>query len=366
MVVVRDLSAHQGSQIVSSIVRVMIDEGIRRFTGIANVGEAYRSLMPGITQDSVIGIKVNCINGSLSTHPTVVNALVEGLLTMNVGGSPFPANNIIIWDRTNWELQGAGYTINTGATGVRCFGTDTVGYHSMYLNVNGSNQHPSRILTDYCDYLINFGVMKNHSFAGVTFTMKNHYGSIQYPGSLHGGYCNPYIPSLNQQIRDVLDVQESLFVVDGIFGCYYGGPGGPPNMTYDGILLSQDRVAVDAIGRDILQDYGCTTLGISGYIDTAAGPPYYLGTANLNDIERRDIMNPSMEIENLSITHADPDVILSWLTPEYSGLFKVLRSTDPSFGTYEEIATLSENTFTDAGALSSSIEYFYRVVKTWG
>ena len=366
VLVVRDMAAHTGSQIETDIVQVMMDEAIRRYTNIMDIGEAYRSVFPGISIDSVIGIKVNCINNSLSTHPLVVNALANGLQKMTFSGTPFPANNIIIWDRTTWELQNAGYTINSGSTGVRCFSSYSVGYDNMYLNCNGSNQHPSKILTEYCDYLVSFGVMKNHSFAGVTFSMKNHYGSIQNPGGLHGGYCNPYIPSLNQQIRDVLDIQETLFIVDGVFGCYYGGPGGPPNMIYDGIILGEDRVAVDAVCRDILDDYGCTTINISGYVDTAAQPPYSLGIADLSQIERVDILDPSKPVENLTVTHDSSDAILRWSTPEYTGLFKVLRSQDPEFNTYEEIATLSGNGYTDPQALISAEKYYYRVLKIWG
>jgi len=366
VLVVRDMAAHTGSQIEADIVRVMMDEAIRRYTNIMDVGEAYRSVFPGISSDSVIGIKVNCINSSLSTHPMVVDALATGLQEMTFSGDPFPANNIIIWDRTTWELQNAGYTINSGSTGIRCFSSDSVGYDNMYLNCNGSYQHPSKILTEYCNYLISFGVMKNHGFAGVTFSMKNHYGSIQNPGGMHGNNCNPYVPSVNQQIRDVLGIQESLFIVDAVFGCYYGGPGGPPNMTYDGIILGEDRVAVDAVCRSILADHGCTTINISGYIDTAAQPPYSLGIADLSQIERVDVLNPSKPVENLMVIHNGSDAILEWSTPEYTGLFKILRSQDPEFNSYEEIATLSGNSYTDPQALTSVEKYYYRVLKTWG
>ncbi len=365
IVVVRDDDAHSGSQVVANIAQVMMDEAIRRFTGMVDIGEAYLAVLPGITTSSVIGIKVNCLY-NLCTHPIVVDALINGLLQMNPGGNPFPANNIIIWDNTSWRLQNGGYTINTGSTGVRCFGTNVVGYNSMYLNCNGSYQRPSNILTNYCDYLIDFAVLKNHSFAGVTLSMKNHLGSIHSPGGLHGGYCNPYIPALNQQIRDVLDVQETLHIVDAIFGVYYGGPGGSPNMIYDGIILGEDRVAVDAIGRQILDDAGCSTIGISTHVDTAAGAPYFLGTADLAAIDRMDVQNPSMAVTNLTVEPVGQDVVLSWSTPEYMGLIKVQRSTDPDFVTYDEIATLNGNMYVDSGVLASSGKYFYRVVKVWG
>lgn len=366
VVVVRDTASHQGSQISTAVTQVMMDETIRRYTGITDLGDAYRSVFPGITENSVVGIKINCINSSLPTHLELVAALTNGLQKMQINGNPFPANNIIIWDRTTYELQNAGYSINTGTTGVRCFSSQYAGYSDVYLNCNGSHQHPSRILTDYCDYLISFGALKNHSTAGVTLTMKNHYGSIQSPGAMHGNYCDPYIPSLNQQIRDVLTVQETLFIIDGIFGITYGGPGGSPNLNYEGIILSEDRVAVDAVCRDILDEAGCPTISIATHVDTAAQAPYNLGTADLNTIERIDVQDPSCAVGDLSVIHSDPDIILEWSAPAYTGLFTVQRSVDPDFAGFEEIGTTYDHTYTDADALNAGVKYFYRIVKTWG
>ncbi|MBU1650608.1 twin-arginine translocation signal domain-containing protein, partial [bacterium] len=101
VVIVRDAAAHVGSQIDAEIAQVMMDEAIRRYTGYSDLSTAYQSVFPGITESSVIGIKVNCINNSLSTHPLAVEALTNGLQQMQFGGNYFAANNIIVWDRTN-------------------------------------------------------------------------------------------------------------------------------------------------------------------------------------------------------------------------------------------------------------------------
>ena len=137
-------------------------------------------------------------------------------------------------------------------------------------------------------------------------------------------------------------------------------------MIYDGIILGEDRVAVDAIGRQILADAGCSTLGISGHVDTAAGAPYFLGTADLTAIDRMDVQNPSIAVTSLTVEPVGQDMVLSWTTPEYMGLIKVQRSTDPDFGTYDDIATLNGNSYIDSGILASNHKYFYRVVKVWG
>jgi hypothetical protein len=59
------------------------------------------------------------------------------------------------------------------------------------------------------------------------------------------------------------------------------------------------------------------------------------------------------------------DAVLSWDTPEYTGLVTVQRSINPSFVTYDEIATINGNSYVDSGMLGPSSKYFYRVVKTW-
>lgn len=297
VVMVIDEQANAGSTINPDVVRIMIDEGVKALTEAASPAEAWLTLFPDLATDYCTGIKINTINYYLSSHPQVALPLAGSLAATPTGISNYPENQIIIWDREDWELQTAGYTINSGTTGVRCFGTNTVGYNSMYLNCNGSYQQPSNILTDSCDGLINLAVLKNHNFAGVALGLKNHLGVIQWPSSLHANYCNPFVPSLNQQIRDELPVQENLFVIDAIFGDYSGGPSGPPNMNPKTIILSEDRVAADAIARDMLESAGCPTIGISGHVDTASQPPYSLGVSNLAEIEVITVENPSIGVK---------------------------------------------------------------------
>ena len=300
VVVVTDEECTSGSSINRDILQIVVDTAIKAYTEINDVGEAWISLFPGITSDSVIGIKVSLLNASVPTNPETANAVIDGLLQMPVAGG-FDPNNVIIWDRTNYDLSNAGYTINTGTTGVRCFGTNQSGVGYDYGNpitVNGVNSYPSRIMTELNDYIINLAVLKDHSISGATLSMKNHYGSVNNPGSLHGGYCNPYIPSLNQKIRDELGDKQKICLVDGLFGMYYGGPTGPPNFIYNGVLISEDPVAIDRIGLDILVEQGMNHSWQASHIETASQPPYNLGNYDLSLIDRIDIINPSLGVSS--------------------------------------------------------------------
>lgn len=295
-----DAGATSGSSTINEpIVQVMVDESIKALTGVPDVGAAWQSVFPGITESSVIGIKVNCINSLHSTHPAVVNCIVSGLARMDFGGTLFRKNNIILWDESDSYLTSGGYTIYDGAdpTRVRCFGTSHsgIGYDTINFNVNGVTSHPSKILSQFCDYIVDAAVLRTHSIANVTLTMKNHYGSVNNPGSLHGGSCSPYIPALNAQIRDVVTPNniQKLFFIDGLFALYSGGPGGSPNFNPKLILMSRDPVACDTQGQNVInverQAHGLGALN-AAHIRVAAQAPYNLGTTDVNLIE---INNPT-------------------------------------------------------------------------
>ncbi len=296
-----DENATTGSTINESVVQIMMDESIKTITGMSDVGEAWKSIFPGITENSVISIKINCINSAVPTHPHFVNTITNGLTQMEFNSVNYQRNNVILWDRTDGELYSSGYTIYDGSDPdtVRCFGTNHagVGYDSTCsLDVPGGPTNPSRILSQMSDYLINVAVLKNHNQAQVTLAMKNHYGSAQ-PVPSHTGYVNPGIPALNQQIRDVItpnDIQK-IFIIDALYGSILAGPGGSPNCNPKKIIMSFDTVACDYQGWNLINEErvarGWSPIAWPIYhIQTAAQPPYNLGTTDVNLIE---INNPT-------------------------------------------------------------------------
>ena len=315
VVIVTDETASSGITIVPDVVAVMMDRGIMGLTGQPSVGQAWQSLFPGITPDSRIGIKINCINRYLSSHPEVVAAIVNGLAAMEVGKILFPRNNIIVWDRYNYELTRAGHSIyfDSDPDTYRCFGTDQFGYGydaGRLIEVyDGRTSYPSSILTQHCDYLINLSVLKNHTMSGITGSLKNHFGSVNNPAALHGTSnqnCDPFIPALNRRIIDQLEVSQVVNICDAIFGISSGGPMGNPQFAYNGLLISCDPVALDYQERQVLVDHGCGTATQATHIDTAAWPPYDLGTNNPLEMDVRHISNPSTGIEDSDRTPSRP------------------------------------------------------------
>lgn len=223
-------------------------------------------------QDKV-GIKVNTLSGrKLSTHPGLVRAIVKGLRMAGVA-----EKNILIWDRMTRELERAGFTINSRG-GVRCFGTDVVGYEKNPRIIGSIGSCFSRIITDFCTALVNVPVLKDHDLAGVTLGMKNFFGAIHNPNKYHDNSCSPYVADLNSHplIRDRL----RLIVCDGLIALCHGGPAYKKKWAWDyrGLLIGLDPVAIDRVGAGIIEKrrkaVGLPSLKEAGreakYIDVAA------------------------------------------------------------------------------------------------
>jgi hypothetical protein len=226
----------------------------------------------------------------------MAEAIVKGMAQMPLGSGTFPENNVIVWDRSNNELTvNGGYSLNTGTTGWRCFGTDQigVGYSATAWDVAGVSQNPSRLLSELCDYIINLAVLKHHSESEVSLTLKNHYGSIHDPGSLHANLCDPYIAVLNRTIQQSHPGKQVLAMADCLFGCYSGGPSGPPQFFYKGLIMSRDPVACDQQGLCIIN-----ALRLQNNLQPVQAPhlataaSYGLGTNDPTAMDVRTITNP--------------------------------------------------------------------------
>lgn len=280
-----------------NVVKSMIDEGIRTFTGISNVGAAWKSIFPGITADNKIGIKVNTLFSTKNngTHPQVAKAVTDGLIQMDFGGTTFPSNNIIIFDQSTNYLAVQGYTLNSSNTGVRCFPTSA--YSSENFNVSGVSLKISTIVTQQVDYLINIGCLKQHSITGVTHCLKNLYGTINNPGACHGNYGDPYIPAIAALAP--IKSKQKFCIIDALYGVTSNGPGGSINCNPNKIIMGQDIVAVDYTGRELLKSLGLTLNEYTKatYIDTAA-TVYSLGTNSPDQINVINIVG-SLGVEQI-------------------------------------------------------------------
>src|SRR5690606_1579524 len=109
----------------------LLDAAMQKATKSPDAPTAWRSLFKPADR---VGIKVNTLG--LTTQRAVVDAIAAGLRSAGV-----PAENIIIWDRFDVELEQAGFKLNKSAGGVKCRGTDAEHTGSGYLpDVENSGQ----------------------------------------------------------------------------------------------------------------------------------------------------------------------------------------------------------------------------------
>ncbi|NYI49726.1 DUF362 domain-containing protein [Macellibacteroides fermentans] len=192
---------------------------------------------------------------------------------------------MMIWDRREMQLHETGYT-EDNYPGIKIKGTecqdaqggfinkdgkfysedridkkcyffaDVEGeydaYTMPYMVNGGKNSYFTKICTEDVTKIINVPVLKNAGSA-VTLCLKNlAFGAITNTGRLHQqlwhetcAYACAFSP-----LRDKV----VLNIVDGLIGCFDGGPSANPQFmcNYNTLLVGSDPVAVDRIGHDIV------------------------------------------------------------------------------------------------------------------
>jgi len=272
-----------------ALVGRMLEAGLTRLVGVGDAVQAWRRLFG---RDDIIGLKVNCLGAPTThTHVEVALAAAEGLQ-----GAGLPASNLVIFDRLTDELDRAGYPVNEG-TGVRCYGTDRVGYDAEPTNAGEVGSCLSRIVSEHCTALVNLPLLKDHDLAGVSISLKNHFGSINNPNKLHLNQCSPYVADLN--LVPAIREKQRLIVCDALEVTYDGGPTYCPATTerYDGLLMATDPVALDRVGWQIVEGLrakaGLASLHAEGrepgYIMVAGDAQHRLGVADLARIEKIEV-----------------------------------------------------------------------------
>jgi hypothetical protein len=253
VVVARHSGVWDGDAPNPTIVLQMLDAGLSALTGVPDALSIWRALFdPG---ERVL-LKVNCISSGGPTQPSVTYAVAQRLQDAGLA-----AENVLIFDRTDRELESAGYTLNDGDPGVQCHGQRGTGTQAA---LSQATVRFYRAFDD-CDAIVNIPTPKQHGTAGVSVAMKNHYGSIDRPGALHGGRCDPGVAELNAQptIRD-----KTRLVVGAALNVSPGSWNQPARA--DALLLSFDPVALDTVARDILvhhrQERG---MGVNSLIEGA-------------------------------------------------------------------------------------------------
>jgi uncharacterized protein (DUF362 family) len=282
--------ANKSTQPDEQRVRNLLDRAIAAYTGHAKPVAAWKSLVP---MDTVIGLKVNGLGSKgIATHPALIMAVAERL--QQAGVKP---GNIIVWDQNVHFLQSCGMTVNTDPGKLRAYSSDVAGWGDEVSTWGVARIRLTKILSRDCGMVINMPILKDHEGAGVTFAMKNMYGVVDRPNTLHANHCNPAVADLNciPAIRDKV----RFTIGDAMSSVYDGGPGFHPERLWypNTLLIGADRVALDTIAWEMIDrkrvEEGLPTLEAAGrpphYIAAAADPSRSLGTNDPKRIQRVEI-----------------------------------------------------------------------------
>ncbi len=273
---------HSGAIVDNEIVEekayMMLEKAMINLTGEKKLKQAWLQF---VSPGEKIGLKVNPVAGkTLTTSHAVTKSIIRQLEESGIDRS-----NVIIWDRRLMQLHETGYT-EQNYPGVKVVGTEQQDEEGLYYDsdgklygekmidkdwyywadvegeydeytipfmVNGGkHSYFTRIVTKELDKIINVPILKNAG-ATVTAAMKNlAFGSVTNTGRLHAQLWNETCAQVCAfaPLRDKV----VLNIVDGLKGCFNGGPGANPQFfcNYYTILAGTDPVAVDRIAHEIV------------------------------------------------------------------------------------------------------------------
>ena len=321
-------------------VAKMVDDCILLLTDQSVIGAAWKEVFPAeLSASSKIAIKTNTANtGKPAPHWRSVRAIVDGLKSMVIDGTPFPAENITIYDM---DFMGGMATVGYNATNfpdINVKVTELVDGDDSAFEGRGY----SSVLNE-ADYLINVFSPRGHTYPpeGSRFTLgfKSHIGTYAekyMPGDGKGGpdLHNPpgsggtqddgIYGTLMENIRDMsctgaVYKKNVLSVCSGIFGMDEGhGPGGEADdystyaKTMDDsitastaasttIILSTDPIAIEmqaikmirinnggGYALDDLPPYLLASGGIEGRL---TGTCYNIGIIDEEQMDIRRVIN---------------------------------------------------------------------------
>jgi hypothetical protein len=132
---------------------------------------------------------------------------------------------------------------------------DQAGFEDQQSTWGTARIRITKILTRECAMVINLPILKDHSWRGVTFAMKNMYGVVDRPQDLHAGGCNPGVADLN--CIPVIREKVRFTIGDAMSSVCDGGPGFHPERLWypNALMIGEDRVAArsDRVADDRAQ-----------------------------------------------------------------------------------------------------------------
>ena len=272
----------------------MVREAVVQLTGEPTPKKAWKALFKhfnknhgrgnrGYKKGETIAVKLNMNNAithrdtiELNSSPFVTLALVRSMV--HDGGvrqedivlcEPSRAITDSIYEKVHREFPKVVFIDNIGGEG-----RQKCEYYPEQIVYSVDNGKMARGLAKCivdADYLINSALLKTHSGPGVTLTTKNWYGAtdinLLWRQNAHNNISQDkrngkpgYKTFVDWMAHKDMGQKTLLFLIDGTYGSRdVNGPPAPKwqKEPFDGdwacsLIVSQDEVACDAVGMDIL------------------------------------------------------------------------------------------------------------------
>ena len=265
VVLVRDATVVNGWQVDSQRARAMVTAGVQQLTGQTNETAAWQQF---VSSTDVVGIKVSTLAAPLHvTHQAVLDAIAAGLRLAGV-----PASNIVVFDReprklvdadyraTGFRIEpiigGAGWepgvSVDSPLVGKLIWGDLEFGQPEPLSTLS----HLPKLVTRTITKLINVPVLQDHEatgLAGCLYNLSLGLADNTRRFEQSGQRGDPAIA----QLANLPAVRTKLVlnICDALIVGYAGGPAFKPQYSwpYGGLYFSQDPVAIDIIGLDVIE-----------------------------------------------------------------------------------------------------------------
>jgi hypothetical protein len=266
-------------------VQKMFIESLYTLTGKDNSADAWDALFRNFNSDNepykkgekiIIKLNMNQDNGGRTSNlhipaPQLIAALVSELIH-TVGADPA---DITLTDPSR-SIGDATYNYfmnhdDPEMKNVRFVAQNRIKPEADRNNpIHFATGQTGYVSTDYttAKYHINFALFRPHDHFGITFTGKNHYGSVQFgdgnsfnPSDMHTSWDRGY--GQYSHITDLMAFEHIggktlLYIIDGLYSSYHQGDGNVRKMQSFGdeypasLFISQDPCAIDSVAYDYL------------------------------------------------------------------------------------------------------------------
>ncbi|MHA2423368.1 MAG: DUF362 domain-containing protein [Candidatus Thorarchaeota archaeon] len=278
------------------MVKIYLASGSNRTVAIQSLlGKLNLSVLSG----KRVAVKANFNSADpfpASTHPDTFALVIDAIISVGAAEIHIGARSGM--GNTQKVLDDLGITAMCEEKGVKVSVLDDFTMDD-YTLIALKDSHWSRgflyaNLFEDADVIIQTCCLKTHQYGGhFTLSLKNSVGMVakfdpndnyNYMKELHS---SPYQRHMIAEINTVYD--PAFVLMDATKAFVKGGPASGEEVTPNVLLLSPDRVALDAVGVAILRHYGTTNEVESGPISEQAqlarAAELGLGTNKFEDIE---------------------------------------------------------------------------------